>query len=462
MPVRLRITFLFALVVLIILGIVCASIYFFSYRARIEIIKTRLTNRGLTTARFLSRSEIFDRRILEQIDSLTTISLKRKSVQAYDQHNRKIYGYADIANDTIGITNELLDETRAKGHLYFVEGGREVVSYYYTEQGSGIVVVCAADDAEAKKNLASLKNILLLSFIGGIGIVIVGGYFFSKGLLQPIRKITKEVTEISAQNLARRIDTGIVKDEWYYMADTLNDLLDRLEESFELQRRFIANASHELSTPLTAISSQLEIALQRERSLPQYEKVLSSVLQDVREMSKLTQTLLELAKTAGNKGGLDISLVRIDEILMELPATLQKQNSNYQVFLRFEELPENEDDLLVFGNAELLFTAIKNIAINACKYSPDHRAEISLHIDTDHFLIAVADKGVGIPESDITHIFQPFYRTDNSRFTEGFGLGLPLAQRIVKLHRGEITVESNQGKGTVFTIRIPSARRGNY
>lgn len=461
MPVRLRITFLFALVVVIILGMVCASIYFFSYKSRLQTIQTRLANRALTTARFLSRSEIFDPQLVKRIDSLTTISLKRKSVQAYDYLNRRLYSYSDVAGDTVPITPVMLNEAREKQKVYFVMDQREVIAYHYTAHDTRMVVVCSAYDEDGKMNLRDLKRILLLSFIAGIGIVLIGGFFFSRGLLRPIRKITEEVTEITAQNLARRIDTGKIKDEWYYMSATLNDLLDRLEESFELQRRFIANASHELSTPLTAISSQLEIALQRERSTSQYENVLSSVLQDVRQMNKLTQTLLELAKTAGNKGGLNIDLIRMDEILMELPATMQKQNNSYQVFLRFDDLPENEDDLLVFGNSELLFTAIRNIAVNACKYSPDNRAEISFRIVKDYFLISVADKGMGIPREEIAHIFQPFYRTETSRYTEGFGLGLSLASRIIKLHKGDITVESEPGKGTVFTIRIPSARSGN-
>jgi two-component system, OmpR family, sensor histidine kinase ArlS len=461
MPVRLRITFLFTLVVFVILGIVCASIYFFSHTSRRQMIKTRLINRSITTATLLNQSEIFDREVVARIDSLTTIALKEKTVQAYNDQGREVYTYSDIPGDTLHITPDILEDARSAQELYFREGKKDVVAYYYTESGIPLIVFCAAYDEEAKKNLARLKNILMLSFVGGIGIALIGGYFFSRGLLQPVRKITNEVTDISAQNLARRIETGHIKDEWYDLSFTLNDLLNRLQESFELQRRFISNASHELSTPLTAISSQLEIALQRRRTQDEYENVLSSVLQDVREMNKLTLTLLEFAKATDDKGGLNIDLVRIDEILLDLPATMHKQNDRYAVFLQFGDLPESEDELLVFGNAELLFTAIKNVVINACKYSPDHRAEISFTIIDKSFRISIADKGPGIPENELSKIFQPFYRTDESRSTAGFGLGLSLAYRIIKLHKGEISVQSEQGKGTTFTIDIPSAKRAN-
>ena len=108
--------------------------------------------------------------------------------------------------------------------------------------------------------------------------------------------------------------------------------------------------------------------------------VLKTVLEDIRQMNKLTQTLLEFAKAAGNQGGLNLDLVRIDEILMELPSVFRKLRSEYHVSLEFGQFPENEEELLIFGNAELLFTAIKNIVINACKYSPNHRATVKLEI----------------------------------------------------------------------------------
>jgi signal transduction histidine kinase len=462
MPVRLRITILFTILVLIILGIVCSSIYFFSHTSRLKLIKTRLTNRAITTGRILSQGEIFDRHLLARIDSLTTISLKNISVQAYNHLNREVYIYSDSLNGTLHITPELIEEARTKKTQYFTIANKEVIAYNYTEGNADIVVFCAARDEAGKRNLIDLKNILALSFVAGITIAFVGGLYFSRRLLSPIKKIANEVTDISAQNFTRRIQTGQVKDEWFQLSSTFNDLLNRLQESFELQRRFISNASHELSTPLTSISSQLEISLQRERSNEQYKETLLSVLQDVKQMNKLTQTLLEFAKAAGDKGGLNINLVRIDEVLMELPAFMRKQIDNCTVALKFGELPENEEELLFFGNAELLFTAIKNIAINACKYSPDHKAEITLEIKDKQFEISIADNGPGIAPEELSNIFQPFYRLDNSRSTEGFGLGLSLAYRIVKLHKGDIQIQSAPGEGAIFTIYIPSARKGEF
>jgi two-component system, OmpR family, sensor histidine kinase ArlS len=458
MPVRVRITLIFSVVVFIILSLVCSGIYYFSYQARIDNIKTRLANRAITTARLLSQREIFDRSLIQRIDSSTTLSFKNKIVQAVNYQNRIVYHYSDVPGDTISADKEILDDARVKGSIYFKKAEREIVAYHYANNNSRLVILVAGEDVEGKQSLQNLLQILLVSFLVGNIFVLISGFFFSKGLLLPIKNISHEVAEISAQNLTRRIETGKTKDEWYQLSVTLNDLLNRLQESFDMQRRFISNASHELSTPLTAILSQLEVSLQRERTAEEYKTVLHSIYQDVQHLTKLTQTLLEFAKTSGNPGGLEIDLVRMDEIILSLPAEASKINTSYNVKIEFENLPEEEENLLVFGNGPLLFTAINNIVINACKYSEDHEAEVQLKVLNNTISISIKDKGKGIQSSEIDKIFQPFYRTEESRAEQGFGLGLSLANRIIKLHKGTIAVTSEPGTGTTFHLELPSAK----
>ena len=457
MPVRLRITFLFVILVFIILGIVCGSVYYFSYKERIQTIKTRLTNRAITTGRFFSQREVFDQKIIRRIDSLTSASLANKIVQVFDKDDQKVYSYSDLPNDSLPVDKDLLGKLGASETHYFRIGEKEAVAYRYVERNNDIIIVSAANDQQGKQNLAHLGNILILSFFWGIIVTFLAGYFFSGKLLMPIKKIAAEVSEISVQNLARRVSAGQVKDEWYSLAETFNRLLDQLQESFELQRRFIANASHELSTPLTSISSQLEVTLENERTSEDYRNVIQSVYHDVRQMGKLTHTLLEFARASGNKGGLEINLIRIDEIILRLPAEMTKLNKEYSLLLEFAGLPESEERLLVFGNEALLLTAIKNIVLNSCKYSEDKQAIISLAIEEKIIIITIKDHGIGIPESELENVFQPFYRLDEKNAEGGFGLGLSMTHRIIKLHKGSISVRSTVGEGTTFTIILPSA-----
>ena len=458
MPARIRITLVFTLLVLIILGLVCGSVYYFTATSRIELVKTRLTNRAITTARLLTETDVFTEQDVQRIDSLTTISLYRKVVQAYVRNNTNFYAYSDVEYDTLQLNPTILESARKRNSIYFTNGNKDAIAYHYKENNNDIVMVVAGEDREGKNNLDELIGILLFSFVGGTIIAFIGGFYFSRALLKPIKKIADEVNEISAQNLSRRIPTGHVKDEWSYLADTLNKLINRLKDSFELQRRFISNASHELSTPLTSISSQLEVSLQREREASQYKNVMQSIYQDVKHMSKLTQSLLDFAQASGSTGGLEISLVRIDEVIMRLPAEMAKMNKGYTVSLSFTQLPEDEENLLVFGNEELLFSAVRNVVTNACKYSEDNHADVSLTSTRSEILVTISDKGSGIPSSEIDNIFQPFYRIEEHRSTTGFGLGLSLAKQIIKLHRGNIRVDSRLGQGTIFKIGFPFSK----
>ena len=457
MPIKLKIIFFFTLIVFVILTVVCLSIYYFAYENRENNFKTRLTNRAVTTARLLSQADIFNRSLLQKIDASTTVSMVDKSIQVYDTAGNLIYVYSDKIADTIEVNREILINARKRNNSYFKTDKKDVVAYNYGEGDNRITIIAAAYDPEGRKNLDQLRFILWLSFFAGILITIGAGYYFSQGLLRPVRKIADEVNEITAQNLAKRIKTREQKDEWSYLATTLNILLNRLEESFQTQGRFIANASHELSTPLTSIFSQLEVSLQKDRDADAYRVVMQSVLEDVHNLNRLTQTLLQFASASGTSTGIDINLVRIDEILLRMPREMKKLNSEYQVKINFVDLPSNEEKLLVFGNEDLLFSAVKNIVVNACKYSDDHFALLELSTSQQKIFITITDTGKGISKEALPHIFQPFYRANENRGEPGFGLGLSLSSRIVKLHKGDITVNSIADKGTSFVILLPIA-----
>lgn len=451
MPVRIKITIFFTLKMFLLLSLLCGVIYYFSYTNRIDKIKTHLTSRTLTTANLLSQPSIFDCAIMSKIDGATAIEVKNKTIQVYNHLNKIIYSYHDTAGDSLQISNDILSEAKTKPSYFFNVGKKEAIANYYNN--IKVVIVASAIDEEGRSNLRRLQIILCFGFTG----VIISGWFFSKILLQPIRKIADEVNVISAQSLAHRIKSGNADDEWNYLINTLNDLLNRLQEGFEMQTRFISTASHELSTPLTSISSQLEVSLQMDRVAKDYRKAIQSVYQDARHLNKLTLTLLEFAKASGTAGDIEIELIRIDEILMRLPGEMIKFGEHYSVKLEFEQLPEVAERLVVFGNAELLFAAIKNIVSNAYKFSVNGLAKVKLSVEKTTIIISIKDEGKGIAENDLSNIFQPFFRAEDSRGISGFGLGLPLVQRIIKLHNGQINAKSTIGKETTFIIQFPVA-----
>lgn len=458
MPVRIRITILFTVLVGVILGLVCIFVYSYFRSSRIASINSRLTNRAITVGRWLSQREIFTNELIRRIDSSTSFSLQKNVILAYDKNDRKLYEYISTKNSRFALDEEALSKARKDGKYYYFLNGKDAVAVHYNTGRSDMVIVAAGEDVEGKEDVSKLLRILIISFVAGLSLAAISGYYFSRRLLKPVNKIANDVKDISAHSLSRRLDTGEIKDEWHHLSSTLNALLNRLQESFDIQKRFISNASHELSTPLTSVSSQIEVSLQRERTAEEYRQVLVSVHQDVGHMTNLTQTLLQFAQASGTPGGLEISLVRIDEVLLRLPSEMAKANKQYTVQLVFDELPAEEERLFVFGNEHLLFTAIRNSVINACKYSNNQTAIVRLRTTGSGVEVQVEDTGIGIPEEDLPMIFQPFYRVSDNQLREGFGLGLSLASRIIGLHKGSVSVTSQLGQGTVFTISLPGAK----
>ncbi|HEV8082016.1 MAG TPA: histidine kinase dimerization/phospho-acceptor domain-containing protein [Chitinophagaceae bacterium] len=287
MHVRIKITLVFTLIMGLLLSLFCGFIYYFFYSIRVENIKAHLTNHALTTANMLNKAGTFDETLMKEIDSITVIPMKNKTIQIYNARNERIYENSDVPNDTLHVTDDILNKARIDKKYFFTVGDREAIACYDIKNNSRPVILAAAFDEEGKRNLNNLKIILLIGFICGNLIAFTSGYLFSKILLQPLRKIADEVKDISAQSLTHRIKSGNANDEWNYLTEVLNELLNRLQQSFGLQRRFISSASHELSTPLTSISSQLEVSLQRNRDAAEYRDVMKSVYQDVRHLSLL-------------------------------------------------------------------------------------------------------------------------------------------------------------------------------
>ena len=454
---RIRIILLFTGIMFLLLSMLCGFVYSFFYNNRIASIRSQLTNRALTVLYMLRHPGQYDQQLMKTIDSSASSVLKNKTVAVYNDAGDLIYSYADNGTAVIPADHDLVNKARKGTPIYFKPGHLDAVVYY--DKASGYVIMSAAHDKEGKLNLDRLGILLCSGLAVSIVIAFICGYFFSQLLLRPVRKIADQVNTISAQSITQRLRSGDGPGEWNYLTQTINELLNRLQESFEIQRRFLSAASHELLTPLTSISSQLEVSLLKEREAEAYRQVMQSVYQDVKQLSKLTQTLLEFASLSGNPGGIELNPVRIDEVLMRLPGEIAKMNKGYTVKLAFEKLPEDESRLLVFGNAALLFTAIRNIVTNACKYSTSKLAEVKLSIIKKDILIEIKDDGKGIPEKEIKNIFQPFYRLEDDDVVSGFGVGLPLVKRIVKLHNGQITVKSIVGKGTTFSVQLPCATK---
>ena len=443
MRVKFKITLAFIILAVLLLLASCFFTYFNSESQHQKDFAKMLQNKALTISSLLFTNKKVSYNILSKVDSASKNLLFSENINVFNNKNERIYQYAEDANDTVEIPISLVEKARVENKVITQVSTKPTIAMYFNRNNFPIVISVSASDENGKNKLYALKWNLVYSFFVGSILSLIFGWVFSNIILTPLINISNRVNKISASNFEERLPVNNLKDEWNQLAKTFNDLLSRLRKSFELQGRFIANASHELSTPLTSVSNQIDVILRKDRTKEEYLQVLYSVKSDVQHMSELTQQLLEIARTSSG-GSIQTENIRVDELLMEVPSLLKKINAKYNATIYFDDLPEDEDYCLVNGNHALLQAAFKNIAENGCKYSPNNHVKISLSFVDKKIVILFTNICTSINQLEIENLFQPFQRGSNSSNIKGYGLGLSLTRRIILLHKGEIKAELNE------------------
>lgn len=299
----------------------------------------------------------------------------------------------------------------------------------------------------------------LLQTIGLVGPLMLlaamaGGYWLAGRVLAPIEHITATAQRITAERLDQRLDVTEVRDELSRLAQTLNDMIDRLHRSFDKMRRFTADAAHELRTPLTLLRTQLEVALRSDRSSEQYREVLTSLHEDTLRMCRLASQLLELSREDAGVEAVPFTKVRLDEVLRGALDQIRPAAELKSVRLDAADWPTTE----VLGDPQRLQRVFVNLLDNAVKHTPPGgRVDVTASTMSGSVQVAVADNGCGIAADHLPHIFDRFYRADPARTSpDGSGLGLAICQSIVQAHSGRIELQSESGRGTKVTVTLPT------
>ena len=306
-----------------------------------------------------------------------------------------------------------------------------------------------------------LATFLMVGTVLTLSLAAVIGVFMARSALQPIDEIIRTARRISrTKDLARRIETVRTQDEVGRLAETFNEMLDRIQQLFQAQQRFIADISHELRTPLTTIRGNLDLLRRLVRRLAEHapapqkehlEACLDDIQSETERMARLINDLLLLAQA---DAGITIQRVpvELDTLLLDVYRQARVIADGVQVSLG------HEDQAIIPGDPDRLRQLLMNLVDNAIKYTPEGgRVTLSLYREDGWVRIQVADTGIGIPPEDLPHIFERFYRVDKARSREkgGTGLGLSIARWIAEAHGGRIEVESQVGKGTTFTVWLP-------
>lgn len=368
-------------------------------------------------------------------------------------------GEAELDRDLQPLHSNFYNKVKTEGKATYRYKDTFYQGVLFENEAGKYIVIASASNVYGQQFMNELRRILMISMaIAGV-VVVTAGLFFSRYILQPVRQITSRVKDIRAHNLHLRLDATSSKDEITELAQTFNNMLDRLETAFETQNNFVSNASHELGTPLTAIIGEAELALNKQRPEEQYRQSLKVILREAERLEHITKSLLSLAQTGFDGKRQQLEKIRTDELIFSVKETIDRINPDNQVEIDYTMLPEEEDKLIILGNVQLLQLALSNIVQNACKYSDNRPASLALAATDTNIIIIVKDSGIGIPEQDMPFIYDPFYRASNTGGYKGYGIGLPLARNIIRLHGGNITVNSKENHGTEIRIVLPTYSR---
>lgn len=355
----------------------------------------------------------------------------------------------------IGIPASFFESVISNRSAEFVSEKYLYKGIRYQSISGDYIVITAAENYFEINQADNLIRTLLFAILASFILILYIALYFSKNIFKPISEITEQVKEISSENLHLRLNDSNRSDELNELARTFNNMLDRIETSFETQNNFISNASHELRTPLTAIIGETDVILTKPRDNEEYVETLKIILQEAEKLDNKTKALLFLAQTGFNGKVQKFDKVRIDQLLWDVKENLESLNPRNKIYLDMELLPENPMKLKVNGNTQLLHLALSNIISNGCKYSNFEMVTVSIGASDDFVYIVIKDNGIGIPENEIKYIYDPFFRATNTKNFEGYGIGLPLTRNIIRMHKGTLLVTSIENKGTTVQITLP-------
>lgn len=344
------------------------------------------------------------------------------------------------------LNDRQIEELFYTHEIMFEIDEQSAVGIYYTDNEGDFIVIVASENIQGDNLKNMLKRILLIILLISSIVIWILLWWNAKMITKPLQGMVIRMQEITPNNLHLRLKERKGNDELAQTINYFNQMIERLEVSFNSQKTFIANASHELKNPLTAVMGECEVMQRSEFSNEEYKDSLKRIESEVERLNILVNNLFRLART-------DIDILESDaeelNILEELKLVINFfVNSNYKGRISFVN---DEANYYVKSDRQLLFVALQNIIDNACKYSDD-QVEIGALKIKSRYKITVVDRGIGIPLDEKDQIFDTFYRGSNSYSYKGSGIGLSLAHKILKLSGADVSIDSVENSGTTISI----------
>ncbi|MGH9751517.1 MAG: sensor histidine kinase [Blastocatellia bacterium] len=342
-------------------------------------------------------------------------------------------------------------------------GGAELLIYslpFTARDGSRFLIESGAPYNTIEYTLRGLLLTLAIALPVVIAVAAAGGYWIMRRALRPLDEIASGAERITSRNLSERLPAPHSGDEIERLALALNRMIARLDESFQYIRRFTADASHELRTPLTVLRGEMEAMAGRLDLDEEARATVGSSLEETERLSRIVESLLAISR-------LDAGEARMERIRFDLPELTTTTVEQMRLLAEDRQIAlscETNEDVMIEGDRARIKQVIVNLVDNAIKYTAEGGAvKVSVGVENDHAVMLVEDNGMGVPANALPRLFERFYRVDKARSRQmgGVGLGLAIVKSIITAHGGQVTVESDEGRGSRFRVSLPRSGNNN-
>ena len=413
----------------------------------------------------------FDELLQEDLEEIRLAVRQRAPLDLlYQELERKAQGHVhhrwfvqifDGGGEAVWSSQNAPDELPPlAGDAVYESGPYRLVETRIAEPGRAPVVVRVGSSLRSlQDDVTLLTRMLLLACAFILLLAPLGGYWLAGRATKPLGRIIRTTAHLRPSNLAERLPVRGSGDELDQLAVTINGFLDRIGSYLDRKRDFLANAAHELRSPLTAICTSVEVALDAPRSPQEYTHLLGDILEESQHLRVLVNQMLQLAESETEHLTFAGGAARLDEIARQSVEMFRGVADSQGVSFTVECV-----EVETAGDAAHVRQVVNNLVDNAVKFNrPGGRVDVAVGVDAGQAVLRVADTGRGIAAADLPRVFERFFRTEKSRsrYSErpGNGLGLSICEAVVTALQGTIGVESELGRGSVFTVRLPLAAR---
>lgn len=449
-----RLTFTSSIIFGVVFALTASLVYFMFYETSQKLIVDQLRKTANISAVFyLEEDELPQkehRKVKEEYRK--RVAGLNAEVRVYDEFNDIAYGEEKL--DDL-VTVDFLNKVRDQGSSFFNVKNLYYYGIFYPDNQGDFVVLVKDNQDFFHEQSRKIAGILVLVFLGGILAIIILSKLLSNIAYKPVNEIVDQVNALSADSLNKPIQSAGTHDEVQRLTDTFNDLLYRLSQNFAMQKNFINYFSHEVRTPLTSISGNIQVFGDQNQPESEFVRVKQNILSDIDRIEDIMNALMVVSGLKKDTDGRGV--FRIDELIWDTMELINKSEHKKQINVNIDIPASHQSALNVEGNKSQIKIALINIVENALKFSRVEKVELEVTHNQKQTVLTITDYGMGIPQTDLNRITEPFFRASNTEQVKGSGMGLAVASLILKHNNAVLEIESEQDKFTRVTLRLKQA-----